>query len=150
MVAHDVADGNPFRSLLPLTRTHPLLQYVIVASSAAHMSNLIKAPLRGRNHDQAMVSSIQQASASALRDALIAKQTALRLMHIALQNIDTIGGDVILAAALFFVNVELIESGKSGWRPHLEGAGRIMAMLPDSEKVGDIALRNYMLSDCFM
>lgn len=151
LVSHDVPDRNPFRSLLPLTKAHPLLQHIIVAASAAHMSNLVKAavpPLTNGSDSNALV-GYEQASRKALRDALVAKQKALRLMHVAVQDIDSLGGDIALAAALFFVNVELIESGKHGWRAHLEGAGRIMSLLQPST-AADEALRDYMLSDCFM
>lgn len=82
-------------------------------------------------------------------DALTAKQKALRLLHGAVQNIESVGSDVVLAAILFFINVELIESGKHGWKAHLEGAGRIMAYLPPADPSNE-ALMDYILSDCFM
>lgn len=147
-MSQDVPDRNPFRGLLPLTKAHPLLQHIIVAASAAHMSNLVKAssPV---DSDGAISFSYERASRNALRDALVAKAKALRLMHTAIQDLDSTGGDVALAAALFFVNVELIESGKHGWRAHLEGAGRIMSLLQPSSKSDD-GLRDYLLSDCFI
>ncbi|KAJ3496777.1 hypothetical protein NLG97_g2408 [Lecanicillium saksenae] len=149
LVSQDVPSENPFRSLLPLTKAHPLLQYIIVAASAAHMSNLVKAPLPSIQEDRMIAFNREYASRKALQDALVAKHKALRLMHTAVQDLDATGGDVALAAALFFVNVELIESGKHGWRAHLEGAGRIMSLLQPSS-ASDNALRDYMLSDCFI
>ncbi|KAJ6787350.1 hypothetical protein PWT90_06350 [Aphanocladium album] len=149
LVSQDVPSENPFRSLLPLTKAHPLLQYIIVAASAAHMSNLVKAPLPSIQEDRMIAFNREYASRKALQDALVAKHKALRLMHHAVQDLDATGGDVALAAALFFVNVELIESGKHGWRAHLEGAGRIMSLLQPSSS-SDNALRDYMLSDCFI
>ncbi|GAB0134798.1 hypothetical protein EsDP_00003154 [Epichloe bromicola] len=151
LVSHDLPDRNPFRGLLPLTRAHPLLQHIIVAASAAHMSNLVRAPLayQLKDVDHDLTAGIEQASRRALKDALIAKTKALTLMRGAVENIDTTGGDVVLAAALFFINVELIESGKHGWKAHLEGAGRIMSLLQPN-MVADSALRDYMLSDCFI
>ncbi|OAA76863.1 hypothetical protein LEL_06547 [Akanthomyces lecanii RCEF 1005] len=149
LVSHDVPSENPFRTLLPLTKAHPLLQYIIVAASAAHMSNLVRAPLPSIQEDRMIAFNRENASRKALQDALVAKNKALRLMHAAVQDIDVIGGDVALAAALFFVNVELIESGKHGWRAHLEGAGRIMSLLEPTAS-SDNSLRNYMLSDCFI
>ncbi|EJP68284.1 acriflavine sensitivity control protein acr-2 [Beauveria bassiana ARSEF 2860] len=149
LVSHDVPSENPFRSLLPLTKAHPLLQYIIVAASAAHMSNLMKAPLPTMKENRMIASSRHDASQQALQHALVAKHKALLLMRDAVENIDVIGGDVALAAALFFVNVELIESGKHGWKAHLEGAGRIMSLLEPSAST-DNTLRNYMLSDCFI
>lgn len=147
-MSQDVPDRNPFRGLLPLTKAHPLLQHIIVAASAAHMSNLVKASMPA-NSDTAVSFSYDRASRQALRDALVAKAKALRLMHSAIQDIELTGGDVALAAALFFVNVELIESGKHGWRAHLEGAGRIMSLLQPSSGHDD-GLRDYLVSDCFI
>ncbi|PNY26012.1 Uncharacterized protein TCAP_04052 [Tolypocladium capitatum] len=152
LVSHDLPDRNPFRSLLPLTRAHPLLQHVVVAASAAHMSNLMgtRRCCSGRRGDAAAPSpGVEEASRRALGDALMAKHKALALMRGALQDIDSTGGDVILAACLFFINVELIESGKHGWKAHLEGAGRIMSLLQPAA-AGNEALRDYMLSDCFI
>lgn len=149
LVSHDVPSENPFRSLLTLTKAHPLLQYIIVAASAAHMSNLMRAPLPSLKENRMIAFSRTNASQKALQDALVAKNKALILMHEALQDIEATGGDVALAAALFFINVELIESGKHGWRAHLEGAGRIMSLLQPSAS-SDNVLRDYMLSDCFI
>ncbi|TDZ16580.1 Acriflavine sensitivity control protein acr-2 [Colletotrichum orbiculare MAFF 240422] len=144
LVSWDVPDRNPFRSLVPLTRAHPLLQHIIVAASAAHMSNLSRAvssdPVADQNARQA------------LTDALVAKHKAFRLLSSAIQEMSSsggVGGDVVLAAVLFFVNVELIESGRNGWKPHLEGAGRIMAYLSPAGPA-DEALRDYVMSDCFI
>ncbi|KAG6192646.1 hypothetical protein E4U27_002379 [Claviceps purpurea] len=151
LVSHDLPDRNPFRGLIPLTRAHPLLQHIIVAASASHMSNLVRAPLTSRNGEvgENLRAIIHQASRRALNDALLAKATALGLMRGAVENMKTTGADVILAAALFFINVELIESGKHGWKAHLEGAGRIMSLLQPT--VGaETTLRDYMLSDCFI
>ncbi|XWW93736.1 hypothetical protein V2A60_001672 [Cordyceps javanica] len=149
LVSQDSPSRNPFRSLLSLTKAHPLLQYIIVAASAAHMSNLMRAPLPSIQEDRMIAFNRDNASRKALQDALVAKHKALLLMHDALQDLDATGGDVALAAALFFINVELIESGKHGWRAHLEGAGRIMSLLGPSAP-SDNVLRDYMLSDCFI
>ena len=129
LVSYDVPDRNPFRGLVPLTMKNPLLQHIIVAASAAHMSNLMRPSLPRLQHGNSQVVRFAstEASSRALRDALIAKQEALKLMHNAVQNIDSVGVDVVLAASLFFINVELIESGKHGWQAHLEGAGKIMS-----------------------
>lgn len=148
-MSQDVNNANPFRALLPLTRAHPLLQHVVVAASAAHMSNQVRAHIAFAPKDSNAVIGYQQTSDRALRDALVAKQKALGMMAAAIQDLDMLGGDVALAAALFFVNIELIESGKHGWRAHLEGAANIMSLLQPSS-ASDEALRDYMLSDCFM
>lgn len=115
------------------------------------MSVLLRAPLPTsfRGDGKPSYPSNELAASLALNDSLVAKQKALKLMHYAVQNVEEVGADVVLAAALFFVNVELIESGKYGWRAHLEGAGRIMSLLPDGNAANE-SLRDYMLSDCFM
>ncbi|KZL82513.1 acriflavine sensitivity control protein acr-2 [Colletotrichum incanum] len=141
LVSWDLPDRNPFRSLIPLTKAHPLLQHIIVAASAAHMSNLSRALSSDPESDLN--------ARQALTDALVAKHKALRLLSSALQDIGGIGGDVVLASVLFFVNVELIESGRDGWKPHLEGAGRIMSYL-SPVGTADVALRDYVMSDCFI
>ncbi|PHH77774.1 hypothetical protein CDD82_3365 [Ophiocordyceps australis] len=161
LVSVDMPDTNPFRGLVALARQNPLLQHVIVAASATHMANLHRAPLcqaktpaDGDSH-QAMVKrrvhgALADASARAQQDALVSKTKALASMRHAVANVDAVGGsDIILAAALFFINIELIESGKHGWKAHLEGAGRIMSLLQPASD-GNETLRDYLLSDCFI
>jgi hypothetical protein len=82
-------------------------------------------------------------------DAFMAKQKALQVMPCALQNIDVIGSDILLAATLFLVNVELIESGNRCWKPHLEGAARIMSLIQPLPTL-NVALNEYIVSDCVM
>jgi hypothetical protein len=115
------------------------------------MSVLLRAPLPSsfRGDGKESYPSNEVTARVAANDSLVAKQKALQLMNYAVQNIETVGVDVVLAAALFFVNVELIESGKHGWRAHLEGAGLIMSLLPPNTAASE-SLRDYMLSDCFM
>lgn len=144
-------ERNPFRTLVPLTRANPLLQHIIVAASAAHMSNLVRisSPPVVQPNGFLVYPGQGELSRRALQDSLIAKHKALRLMHSAVQRIDSLGVDTVLAAALFFINVELIESGKHGWQAHLEGAGRIMSLLPPDLDATTRDLRDYLLSDCF-
>ncbi|PHH59221.1 hypothetical protein CDD81_3555 [Ophiocordyceps australis] len=164
LVCIDLPDSNPFRGLVSLTRGNPLLQHVIVAASAAHMANLHRAPLCQAKPPDAAVhegnaeASVQRrvhqaladASARAQEDALVSKTKALASMRYAVANVDAVGGtDIVLAAALFFINLELIESGKHGWKAHLEGAGRIMSLLQPVVG-GNETLRDYLLSDCFI
>ncbi|ROT43772.1 hypothetical protein SODALDRAFT_320156 [Sodiomyces alkalinus F11] len=154
LVSHDIPERNPFRALIPLTKSSPLLQHIIVAASAAHLSNLTRPPLAPAQRSalanaNTNTNTAAEASRRALLDALVAKQKALRLLNEAITNIDTVGGDVVLAAVLFFINVELIESGKHGWKAHLEGAGRIMTFLSPDDSSSD-PLRDYILSDCFI
>lgn len=144
LVANDMPDINPFRYLLSLTKTHPLILHVLVGASAAHMSNL-KKPLNSspsRHTDERIIDDCH-------KDALVAKQRALQLMPAAIENIDTMGSDIVLAAVLFLINIELMESGQHGWRPHLLGACQIM-MLIQPTTVLNQTVRDYIFSDCFV
>lgn len=110
------------------------------------MSNLVRpSPRLNKADGQLIYPSSGEASKRALTDALVAKHKALQLMHIAVQNVDSVGVDVVLAAALFFINVELIESGKHGWKAHMEGARKLMSLQPLETSNAD--LRDYLLSD---
>lgn len=144
LIAHDFSDRNPFRNLLPLATVYPVLHHVIVAASAAHMNNQV------RNSGSLVPFPTNDALESPTNiDALTAKHKALQAMPSALQNIDSIGSDVLLAATLFLVNVELLESGNRCWKPHLEGAAQIMSLIQPLPTL-DVALREYIISDCVM
>ncbi|KAH7136960.1 fungal-specific transcription factor domain-containing protein [Dactylonectria estremocensis] len=133
MMAVDLPD-NPFRQLIPVTKSNPLLRYIIVASSAAHMANSLKPPTAyGSTNATTSTDHVNmEASLRARIDALAAKQQALRLLSSALQNIETVGSDIVLTAVVFFINLECIESGKHGWKAHIEGCGRLLEHLPST------------------
>ncbi|CAH0022880.1 unnamed protein product [Clonostachys rhizophaga] len=150
LVSHDLPDNcNPFHKLVPMTRSHPLLHHIIVASSAAHKSNLVRsAQPPFVQSDGKVIYQRGEASQQALQEALVAKLKALRLMHEAVANVGSVPVDIIFAAALFFIYVELLESGKNGWRAHLEGAGRLMSIMQTIDPPLR-ELRDSLLSDCF-
>ncbi|KAJ4254428.1 hypothetical protein NW762_010026 [Fusarium torreyae] len=141
-VAYDVPD-NPFRNLLKFTQAHPLLRQVIIAASASHMYNRSRPWLSLDSLDRGL------GPRNLLMDALEAKHQVLRMLPSALQSIESIGGDIVLAAILFLINVELIESGKHNWKAHFDGAGKIMKLLGPVSDV-DESLRDYIVSDCFI
>ncbi|KAJ4010097.1 hypothetical protein NW752_009275 [Fusarium irregulare] len=141
-VAYDVPD-NPFRNLLKFTQAQPLLRQVIIAASATHMYNRSRPWLSSESLDRGL------GPRNLLMDALEAKHQVLRMLPSALQSIESIGGDIVLAAILFLINVELIESGKHNWKTHFDGAGKIMKLLGPVSDV-DESLRDYIVSDCFI
>ncbi|KAF4981456.1 hypothetical protein FZEAL_2744 [Fusarium zealandicum] len=141
-VAYDVPD-NPFRNLLKFTQAYPLLRQVIIAASATHMYNRSRPWLAPDSLDRGV------GPRHLLMDALEAKHQVLRMLPSAVQRIDSTGGDIVLAAVLFLINVELIESGKHNWKAHFDGAGRIMKLLGPVSDV-DESLRDYIMSDCFI
>lgn len=80
-------------------------------------------------------------------DALVAKQKALHLLPAAVQHMGSTGGDVLLLAVLFLVNVELLESGNRFWKPHLEAGAKIMNLVEPLATL-DETIRDYAMSDC--
>ncbi|KAF5228201.1 hypothetical protein FAUST_11269 [Fusarium austroamericanum] len=141
-VAYDMPD-NPFRNLLKFTQAHPLLRQVIIAASATHMYNRSRPWLSSDSLDRGL------GPRNLLMDALEAKHQVLRMLPSALQSIESTGGDIVLAAILFLINVELIESGKHNWKAHFDGAEKVMKLLGPVSDV-DESLRDYIVSDYFM
>ncbi|PFH55720.1 hypothetical protein XA68_17731 [Ophiocordyceps unilateralis] len=144
LVARD--DDNPYRDLLSLTKAHPLLRHTLVAASATHMCNLVRLPICRRADGLPPSQDPNDVSRWAYRHALSAKLEALSLMRNAIQNINADTGDVVLTSALFLFTLELIDSGKYGWKAHLQAAIQILSalqpVLPRYEQV-----RNLMLYD---
>ncbi|PTD05969.1 Acriflavine sensitivity control protein acr-2 [Fusarium culmorum] len=141
-VAYDMPD-NPFRNLLKFTQAHPLLRQVIIAASATHMYNRSRPWLSSDSLDRGL------GPRNLLMDALEAKHQVLRMLPSALQSIESTGGDIVLAAILFLINVELIESGKHNWKAHFDGAEKVMKLLGPVSDV-DESLRDYIVSDYFI
>lgn len=137
------SNRNPYLNLLQLTNEHAFLQQIIIAVSAAHMCNLSRPWLGPNSYIR------KEAPKKLLMDALVAKQKGLQMMPEALRNIDTIGADVILATVLFLINSELIESGWQSWRPHLEGAKKLLNMMEPYASF-DTTLRDYIVADCYV
>lgn len=137
----DAYNQNAFFTLLPLSRASPLLQHTLVAVSASHMANLLRPRLRL----SAALPVVDESVRRAQQYALTAKHRALSLMRDAIQHIDAASADV-LAAVVFLINLEFIESGKHGWKAHVKGAGRILSLLPPALP-GNQHLRDLMLAD---
>ncbi|KAF5001496.1 hypothetical protein FDECE_10934 [Fusarium decemcellulare] len=143
-------DYNPFRLFIPLSSACQLLRHIIIAAAAAHMSNVLDPPSNiVPSHVPGTRQHTSEASRRALEDALGAKQQALQLLRLEIQNGSPVVSDTLLIAVQFFIAVELIESGKHGWKAHLEGTGRILGQLPPID--GDYkVLRDFIISDCYI
>ncbi|KAF4981322.1 hypothetical protein FZEAL_2855 [Fusarium zealandicum] len=161
LVVRDTPESNPFRELIPLTRNHPLLLQILVATSAIHWSNIfrrvseIPAGLTNPGGYLSLLRSRDLVTRQALIDALTAKQKAMSHLRGVLDTLDPAGSEVALAAMHFFIKFDLIDLDKSdnqSWRAHLEGATSIMALLnPDGN--GDASsrmLRDRVITDSFI
>lgn len=161
LVARDSPDSNPFRELIPLTNTHPMLLQILIATSAVHWSNMfgpITAIPTGLTDPGGYLSQLRSqdlVSRQALIDALTAKQKAMGHLRGVLDTLDPAGSEVALAAMHFFVKFDLIDLDRNngkGWQAHLEGASSILAFLaPDSARhASSRMLRDCVIADCFI
>ena len=160
-MARDSPASNPFRELIPLTKKHPLLLQILIATSAIHWANIfrpitaIPTGLTDPGGYLALLRSKDLVSRQALIDALTAKQKALGHMREVLDTLDPAGSEVALAATHFFIKFDLIDLEKrngKGWKAHLEGASSILAFLT-AENLGNSenrTLRDCVIADCFM
>lgn len=81
-------------------------------------------------HLAALHGGQEQARNSELVDALVAKDKAIRLLRPAIDQLLTAENQaMILAATVFFINLDLIDSGKGGWQAHIEAASTLMSSL---------------------
>lgn len=111
--------------------------------------------LSGHRKPQVYLDSDCHLGNTALTQALDAKQRAIQNLRVTLQNPDSVSREVLLVAILFFINFELIDVGTRDWRPHLEGAGKLMALLSQvgsarTTPVSYNVLFDIVISDCFM
>ena len=108
----DQDSHNPFRVLLSLIGTYDYIQAVVVATAAMHLATL----RRHQGHP----------ARAELVDALAAKGRAITALRAAL---DRDPEATVLAAIVFLVNLDLIDSGRGGWRAHIAAAESLMASL---------------------
>ncbi|KAH7134891.1 fungal-specific transcription factor domain-containing protein [Dendryphion nanum] len=159
MVVYDEPGQNPMRDLIPATSAYPLLLQIILANSAHHVFNISREPMDGSVYqpDQRpcltayykAVTRFGGPLKSSLRDALIAKSSALSLLAQSVANVNESNIDLILATILLFVNYDLIESGKDKWKVHMEGARRLIDLLgtPAYQPREMTRLRKCLLAD---
>ncbi|KAL3477289.1 fungal-specific transcription factor domain-containing protein [Aspergillus californicus] len=148
MVISDIAN-NPFRSLIPLCKEHPMLLHSIIANAALHLSCL---------HTQSLTGSADHATLAypgdqsrILIDALSSKHKALVLLRQSLDDISTIDIDLLVAVIHFFITFELIGPGADEWRAHVQGAIRLINYLQtlQAHHVSPVdIIRDRITADC--
>ncbi|KHE79668.1 acriflavine sensitivity control protein acr-2, partial [Neurospora crassa] len=139
LVSIDQKERNPFRAIIPLVRKFDYLQSVVLATAAMHLSTIHK--YQGRSLP----------SESALVDALMLKSRALHLLRAAINDNTLTDKAMILSAIVFLVNLDLIDSGRGGWKAHVEAARRLISSLylTKAHLDGAIApLVNAIAADC--
>ncbi|KAJ9157944.1 Acriflavine sensitivity control protein acr-2 [Pleurostoma richardsiae] len=138
LVSYDRVESNPFRSIIPLIQRFDYLREIILATSAVHLATLRRS--RG------------QLTSPELVDALTSKQRAISLIRTALsEELDSFRRHTILIAIVFFVNFDLIDSGRGGWKAHIEAAGALIQALHDSHSPWSgplTAVTDMVVADC--
>lgn len=115
LVSFDQPNDNPFRSIIPPAGAYGFLGAIIVATGAMNMAAML-----GHSHGPGRPELI---------DALAAKDRAIRLLRAAVDHLTPASLPMIVAATVFLVNLDLIDSGKGGWQVHIEAATKLMPAL---------------------
>lgn len=117
LVSFDQQDhNNPFRSVITLLGSFDYLREIIVATSAVHMVTLRRS--HGHPHQRELI------------DALTAKGRAYRLLRRALdQQLDAASLSIVFIAVVFFINFDLIDSGRGSWKTHIEAAVKLIGSI---------------------
>ncbi|KAK3905232.1 fungal-specific transcription factor domain-containing protein [Staphylotrichum tortipilum] len=117
LVSFDQQDGNPFRAMILLAPKYDFIEAVMVAMGAMHLAAWrTRSPYSSRTSPE-------------LIDALVAKDKAIRLIRSAIETMTPANQPMVLAATVFLVNLDLIDSGKGGWEVHIEAASSLMSSL---------------------
>ncbi|KAL2021745.1 hypothetical protein VTK56DRAFT_6688 [Thermocarpiscus australiensis] len=140
LVSIDQHDRNPFRAIVPLAAEFSFLQPIIVATGAMHL-----VALHGWQ---------DQPGRPELIDALVAKDKAIRLLQSAVDAVTPENQAMVLAATVFFINLDLIDSGKGSWQAHIEAASALMSTLHGpihalSYSESAVSLVDAIVADCF-
>jgi hypothetical protein len=165
VIYDDTPDQNPFHELIPFVKENKALFHIILSTSALHLCNLtqrqsnkISTSRHSANQKTGLAKSTYTSQLGngppvLYQHALVAKQEALRLLYLALTDPIETSGIMTLASVLLFINLELIDSGKNGWRPHVEGARRLTESLECLRNVqtnSTNSLRDCMISNCLV
>ncbi|KAH8815526.1 fungal-specific transcription factor domain-containing protein [Xylogone sp. PMI_703] len=137
LVSFDLDDGNPFRALIPLIDEHGYLGQIVLATSAIHLAVLRRSRACLEGHE--------------VVDALAARQRAITLLRTTMARPDGLNHPLLLAAIVFFINFDLIDTGKGEWKVHMNAAGRLIKSLEKSGTFSDPTyglLCDAIVADC--
>ncbi|KAI6360752.1 hypothetical protein MCOR25_006639 [Pyricularia grisea] len=98
---------NPYKQFIQLSVDGNLMHHVVVALAAHHLAGSTTPP------------GLPNSTSKYFPDALVHKNKAMRHLRSALMSGDN--SDAVVAACLLLIWIELLESGLSVWRYHLDG-----------------------------
>lgn len=136
MVPYD-GPGNPLRDLVPATQSFPYLFHIIIANAAHHVYNISRDQAMLKNTplcvgDRRALAIYDTPTQNYHRDALEAKQKALKSLAQSITVVTEANFDWLLSTILLFINYDLVESGKDQWKIHMEGARKLVSFLGSS------------------
>ncbi|KAH8598856.1 fungal-specific transcription factor domain-containing protein [Bisporella sp. PMI_857] len=151
----DFPGQNPYKDLMALIGTSPLLLKTILAVSARDFTNF-------KTYSDSLLawSSLPSENNSSLQSpskyhALSFKQSALTQLRNDLQQTPTLDHHVLFACISLFVFIEVLESGKDAWRVHLEGAKQLVQLREKTSQdnhsvIGNVApnLNSFFFDSC--
>jgi hypothetical protein len=123
---------------MPLAVEFDFLEAIIVATGALHLATL-------RGYQDHLVGRAE------LIDALVAKDKAIRLLRSAVDNVTPANQAMVLAATVFLINLDLIDSGRGGWQVHMDAASKLMYSLHKPTQALDSSLMSLVdaiAADC--
>lgn len=125
--------------MLSLVDSFDYIREITLATAAVHMVTI------RRNHGLTYQKE--------LVDALTAKGKAYRLLRRALDNLAAVDKPIAVVAVVFFINFDLIESGRGSWKTHIEAAGNLLRSIHAMEIRNQIPpsiakLADIVVADC--
>jgi len=125
LVSIDRNARNPFRIMMPLIQEYDYLQAIVVATSAMHLATLNRYGYLPAHRE--------------LVNALAARGKAIRLLRDAIDGSTPGRGrtqlrTAVLTAIVFFINLDLIDSGRGAWESHLSAAETLISSFRWSSK----------------
>ncbi|POS77952.1 acriflavine resistant-2 [Diaporthe helianthi] len=140
LISFDQQDSrNPFRFMLSLVDSFDYIREITLATSAVHMVVLRRS--HGLSYQKQLV------------DALTAKGQAYCLLRRALDHLAAVDKPIAMVAVVFFINFDLIESGRGSWKIHVKAAGNLLKSIHAMEIRKQISpsiakLADNVVADC--
>jgi len=132
-VLHDFPGQNPFRELISVIGTSPLLLKAMLATAARHHTNMIDPSITlAQTSTTTEIETLVQSHDLSITKyhAFWYKQEALAQLRKDLKQSSITGlkRDAIVASIPLFIWIDLLEDGKNTWRVHLEGMKRLIGL----------------------
>ncbi|PGH26823.1 hypothetical protein AJ80_01402 [Polytolypa hystricis UAMH7299] len=164
MVLFETRNRNPYRRLLQMVGTSPALCAAIAAIGSCHnlqtlhysrkscfdkgtASRLPRSSLQ--DGDEQFIKSPDPMVRTVYQHVLMFKQRALYLLERSLSDPEQRGEETTIASALLLIILDLVESGRDGWKVHVEGAKRLIQSRLSNCDDGD-SLSMFLTGNCMI